>query len=119
MVAERLSYRQFSVAQLFEWVSWCCVIAAFSGAIGPAAAGFLMAMALALCIRHGLLALAMFAAGMLAAEAGSMANHGPQPASNRYAAVAVMFLAGALAAWHWLRWELEMSRRRAKPRQAE
>lgn len=101
----RVSPVQFSVASLFECVTLCAVMAAFSGAVGLAATGFLMAMVLALGAGQGLLVLALLAASVLSVDCVSPSSIARVPTVSRdAAAILVMVLAGLLAAWYaWRR----------------
>jgi Na+/proline symporter len=106
----RLGPRQYSMANLFEWVTCCAVISAFARLVGPAAASCLIAMALAIGVGQGLLALATFAAAMLAADCVSPARATGPVTGNGWESVFVMLLAAALAGWYASRRNLSDNR---------
>ena len=61
-VGPALAYRrrgQFSLRDIFAYVTWCAVFLAFAGPLGITSVLSLMGMALALAARQGLLALVM------------------------------------------------------------
>jgi len=90
---------------LFECVTLCAVVAAFSAAIGSVAAALLMAMVLAIGARQGLSALVLFAASTLSAGWASPDSTTRDAAISRDgAAMLVVVLAALLAAWYaWRR----------------
>jgi hypothetical protein len=92
------SRAQFGLARLLEYVTVCAILAALSGATGAAASVCLMLMALALGARQGVLALALFAASCLAADAVH-ALASPPPWER---ALFTVLLAAAVSAWY--RW---------------
>ena len=83
---------QFSLAALLQYITFCAILAAFSGVTGVVATMLLMLFALALMTRHGLLALGTLAASVIACggdEAASYAN-----------CAVVVLLAGLLCIWY-------------------
>jgi hypothetical protein len=90
---------QFTLADLFEFVTMCAILAALAPLVGVAAAVCLMLMALALSAWQGWLALALLMAASLAADW----RDGPAADSGVGRQVVVMVLAGGLSGWRHLR----------------
>jgi len=99
---------QFTLSALFEYMTWCAVLAAFSALTGVASGVFLMLTALALGARQGLLALAMLMGASLAADWPSNRTSDSSGVARQ---AAVLLLAGALCEWRPLR---ERLRRRSR-----
>lgn len=109
----RAGFGQFGIADLLECTATCAVVAAFSAAVGPAAVGFLMAMAVALFARQGLPAIAMLAAATLSADCvppGQTAGNAAWP--HESAVMLVIILAAVLACWYCFRRGYAVSKRR-------
>jgi hypothetical protein len=95
---------QFSLAGLLECVTCCAVVGAFAGAIGPVATALLVAMAVALGAAQGSVAIALFAAAILASEWIPPARSlEPATAPTIVPAAIVMLLAVALSGWYAVR----------------
>lgn len=94
------SEAQFSLLSLLGFVTLCGILSALSALIGIAASSLLMLMSLALWARQGLLALTMFMAACLGADAPFQAR-GEGAALARQALV--VLVAAGLCGWYCLR----------------
>ena len=101
------SSTQFSLAELFEYITVCAVPLAFSRILGLASSMLLMAMGLALGLRQGTLALALFIAAVLVADV-RFSSIDSTESFWRQSIVALM--ATALCTWYKARRQNEGSR---------
>jgi hypothetical protein len=99
LVHVRRDRMQFSLAALLEYTTLCCILSAWSRATGVAASVCLMAMALALGARQGLLALAMLMAASLSADW----QFTPLDGGSLLRQLTVILLTCGVCGWYWLR----------------
>ena len=91
---------QFDLLSLFEFVTLCSILLAFSAILGITTSVLLMLMALAIWTRQGRLALTMFIAAVLASDIRMYS-----PEENWFLArhALVVLLGTLLPAWYQLR----------------
>jgi C4-dicarboxylate transporter len=94
------SCKQFSLAALMEFATLCGILSALFRASGIAASILLMAMALSLAARQGLLAVAMLMAALIAADAQA---GGMERADAVQCQATVILIAASLCVWYLLR----------------
>jgi hypothetical protein len=102
------SRTQFSLKDLFECMTFCCVMAALSGVLGIGPSLCLMGLGLALWMGQGLLALTMLMAASLAAEL-QMGPHTLGAFGQQ-----LMTALAATAVCCWYRWRAGMKQRQIK-----
>ena len=95
-----LAYRrpgQFSLRDVFAYVTWCAVFLAFASPLGITSVLSLMGMALALAARQGLLALAMLLAACVTVNWHLAPFEGE---GSLLGELTVILLASLLCAWY-------------------
>ena len=99
-VGPALAYRrrdQFSLRDMFAYVTWCAVFLAFAGPLGIASVVSLMGMALALAAHQGLLALVMLMTACVTVDWKMSPFEGE---GSLLGQLTVILLASLLCAWY-------------------